>query len=83
VQKERTFLLEVKVKSYLWVTQNGLAKARKMTVLNMVTRICVAWPTNLIQVKYDLVGMETVLVIQVFWVEENSSEVRNLKHGYC
>jgi hypothetical protein len=34
-------------------------------------------------VKYDLTGMETVLAIQVFWVEENNPEARTLKHGYC
>jgi hypothetical protein len=26
--------------------------------------------------KYDLIEMETVLVIQVFWVGESASEVR-------
>lgn len=73
-EKERAFFLEVKqaceVKlksSFLWVTQNVLGKVRKMIASTVVTGICVARTTDMIQVihvvKYDLIEMETVLVI--------------------
>lgn len=74
MEKERAFFLEVKqaceVKlksSCLWVTQNVLGKARKTTASTVVTGICMARPIDLSQVicvvKYDLIEMETVLVI--------------------
>lgn len=72
--KERAFFLEVKQAcevrlkfSCLWVIQNVLGKARKMIASTVVTGICMARPTDLSQVicvvKYDLIEMETVLVI--------------------
>jgi hypothetical protein len=77
VGKERVFFLEVKeacgVKlksSWLWVTLHALGEVTEMIFLNVVIPICVERPTTLIQViyvaKYDLIEMETVLVIQVF-----------------